>query len=156
MPTPLPPKMQLSHMPTSGEMPANGFRLSCEQSTEPQAMAVVAAANVAPGRSAEPQLLAFQVAQRLIDRQGGCDGGFRLVGAVFAGITIERPPRSAAGMENDPLVQDFAFLAGNFLGVYLVGLRRQAGVRLQRVPTNGPHRGRRPACVIITPKITQA
>ena len=48
MPTPLPPKTQLSHMPVSGVSPASGFRLSCMQFTEPQQMAVVQAANVAP------------------------------------------------------------------------------------------------------------
>ncbi len=48
MPTPLPPKMQLSHMPASGVMPASGFRLSCMQLTEPQATAVVTAEYVAP------------------------------------------------------------------------------------------------------------
>ena len=47
-PTPLPPKMQLSHMPVNGVRPASGLRLSCMQLTEPQVTAVVTAAKVAP------------------------------------------------------------------------------------------------------------
>ena len=69
MPTPLPPKTQLSHMPVKGVMPASGLRLSCMQLTEPQVMAVVQAGERRPGRSAETQLLAFQVAQLLIHGQ---------------------------------------------------------------------------------------
>ena len=74
MPTPLPPKTQLSHMPAIGVMPASGFRLSCMQLTEPQVTAVVTAAKGRTGRGAEPQLLAFQVSQLLIDRQSGRAG----------------------------------------------------------------------------------
>ena len=48
IPTPLPPKMQFSHMPVMGEIPASGLRLSCVQFTDPQVMQVVAAAKVAP------------------------------------------------------------------------------------------------------------
>ena len=138
MPTPLPPKMQLSHMPASGVMPASGLRLSCEQLTEPQAMRGGRGGERSTGRSAESQLLAFQVAQRLIDGQGGRDGGFRLVGAVLPG-SRSTPPRSAAGMETTHLCR-IASVAGDFLGVYLVCLRRQAGLGCSVSQLDGPHR----------------
>ena len=48
MPTPLPPKMQFSHMPTMGDSAAIGLRLSCSAFTAPQVTSVVNAANVAP------------------------------------------------------------------------------------------------------------
>src|SRR5262245_59541034 len=47
-PTPMPPKMQLSHMPLSGVNPASGLRLSCMQLTEPLLVQVVIAAHVGP------------------------------------------------------------------------------------------------------------
>ena len=47
IPTPLPPYMQFSHIPTKGERPAIGFRLSCSQLTAPHVTSTVAAAKVA-------------------------------------------------------------------------------------------------------------
>src|SRR4051794_16011340 len=47
-PTPTPPKLQLSHMPDSGDRPASGLRLSCMQLTEPLDVQVVTAAQVGP------------------------------------------------------------------------------------------------------------
>ena len=71
MPTPLPPKTQLSHMPVNGDRPASGLRLSCSALTEPQVTSVVTAAKVGAGRGAEAQLLAFEIAEVLVDRQPG-------------------------------------------------------------------------------------
>jgi hypothetical protein len=48
MPTPLPPKMQFSHMPTMGARAARGLRLSCSAFTAPQVTSVVMASKVAP------------------------------------------------------------------------------------------------------------
>ena len=69
MPTPLPPKMQFSHMPTSATRPASGLRLSCSQLTAPQVTSTVMRREGGAGRGAEAQLLAFQIAEMLVDRQ---------------------------------------------------------------------------------------
>src|SRR5208283_3311392 len=48
MPTPLPPKIQFSHIPTMGDNAARGLRLSASAVTAPQVTSVVNAAKVAP------------------------------------------------------------------------------------------------------------
>src|SRR6185295_7429905 len=59
--TPLPPNTQLSHIPTRGDKPARGFRLSCARLTAPVVNAVVSAAKVPPAdvpkRSSAPSRL---------------------------------------------------------------------------------------------------
>src|SRR5262245_23340856 len=61
MPTPTPPNVALSHMPTSGASPVSGFRLSCMQLTEPLLVQVVTTAHKgaapAPQRSSLPSRL---------------------------------------------------------------------------------------------------
>jgi len=74
MPTPLPPKMQFSHIPTMGARAARGLRLSCSAFTAPQVTSVVMASKVAPAEVAEAHFLAFEVAQVLIHRQA-CNRG---------------------------------------------------------------------------------
>ena len=54
------------------------------QLTEPQVTAVVTAAKVGPGGGAEAQLLAFEVAQLLIDRQPGERPGDRRLAIELA------------------------------------------------------------------------
>ena len=48
MPTPLPPNTQLTHMPTIGDRPASGLRLSISALIAPQVTSVVIAAKAAP------------------------------------------------------------------------------------------------------------
>src|SRR5262245_1343820 len=61
MPTPTPPNVALSHIPTSGDRPVSGFRLSCMQLTEPLLVQVVTTAHngaaPAPKRSSLPSRL---------------------------------------------------------------------------------------------------
>src|SRR5262245_25499314 len=61
MPTPTPPNVALSHMPTNGDRPVSGFRLSCMQLTEPLLVQVVTTAHSgaapAPKRSSLPSRL---------------------------------------------------------------------------------------------------
>ena len=58
------------------------------QLTEPLEVLVVNAAQVAHGRGAEAQFFAFQIAQRLIDRQARQRARGRLVCALFGRIAI--------------------------------------------------------------------
>jgi len=56
-------------MPTIGDRPASGCRLSCARLTAPQVNAVVTRREGRSGRGAETQLGALKIAQLLIDRQ---------------------------------------------------------------------------------------
>ncbi len=79
------------------------------------------------GRSAEPHLLAFEVAKRLIDGQGGHNRDFRLVRAALGRVTIDDVGRSIARMVDNPLVQDRAIFARNVLRVHLSAWAASAG-----------------------------
>ena len=65
-------------------------------------MQVVAGGEGRSGPRAEAEFLAFQIAQLLIDRQGGRAAGFRFVGLIRLDRDRRTPTAAAAG--NDPLV----------------------------------------------------
>ena len=71
MPTPLPPNTQFSHMPTIGDRPASGLRLSISALIAPQVTSVVIAAKAAPAVVPKRSTLPRD-AQMLVERQR-CD-----------------------------------------------------------------------------------